>query len=143
MAKQKRGRGEIGVSLRSYDSAEVSRATGRDTGKETLTQQHFAEEVDVNNIVRRYGLTREMPSGPAGGVYGDFTGIADYQDAVERVAAAQRGFEALPPDVRERFNNDPGRLIAYVQSVPEDDLRIWSPETPFPGGVEPPPVSDS
>lgn len=110
------------VSLRSYDAKLHSFETSTNTGTETRVQQHFAEEVDINTIMRRYGVTRELPLGPATGIYGDFTGIADYADAVERVRGAQERFMALPADVRERFDNDPANLIAAAESMPEAEF---------------------
>lgn len=129
------------ASLRSYDSKVVSDDTGTMNDGVTLVQQQFAEEVDINTIVRRFGLTAAMPSGPAGGMYGDFTGIQDYQDALEAIERAHAGFMTLAPEVRERFHNDPGELIAFAQSVSETDFEAaFAPPVPAPagGGVVPP-----
>lgn len=98
-------------SLRGYDAKAVSVATSVDTGDRSKVQQHFAEEVDVNTIMRRHGITAALPLGPATGVYGDFTDIHDYESAVERVKGAEKRFAELPAEVRERFKNDPGLLI--------------------------------
>lgn len=106
------------VSLRSYDAAQHSRATSTFTGADSLVQQHFKDEVDINTIMRRFGLTRELPLGPASGVYGDFTGISDFSSAMERIEGARERFMALPPEVRERFDNDPGKLIAMASALP-------------------------
>lgn len=101
--------------LRGYDARIVSDATAMNTGRETIVQQQFATEVDINTIVRRFGVTGERPSGDLSGVYGDFTGVNDYESAVAAVERAQKGFMALPAAVRERFRNDPGRLIDYAK----------------------------
>lgn len=144
---KKQGAGEFGIpldaSLRSYDSGEVSAKLATDTGPETLVQQHFADEVDVNTIVRRFGLTRELPIGVAGGVYGDFSGISDYESALEQIERARAGFMALPAPVRERFNNNPGELIKYAQSVSLEEFERSMAPPPSLGGVTPPVVSDS
>lgn len=105
-----------------------------DTGRETYTQEQYANEVDINTIVRRFGLTREMPSGVAGGAYGDFTGIYDYESALAAVERARSGFLALDPEVRERFDNDPGRYIEYVDGLDDDEL---GPEVGGPAPVVP------
>jgi len=146
----------LDASLRSYDAKAVSDGTALHTGSETLVQQHLKDEVDINTIVRRFGLTRDMPAGAAGGVYGDFTGISDYDGALEAIRRAREGFMVLPPEVRERFGNDPGRLIRFAQeSSPEAFDAAMKPAVTgsgastapapggAPGGVEPPPVSDS
>lgn len=113
------------VFLRSghnYDMAVASLAVGLDcavdpdTGEElvSLTQQSFAEECDINEIVRRFGLTGEMPQSFAMPMAGDFTGISDFHSAVNMVVQAQEEFETLPAELRKRFANDPGELIAFL-----------------------------
>lgn len=110
------------VGFNGYDHAAFSDALGMDTGSESLVQQHYAEEVDINTIVRRFGMTREMPSGLPGGVYGDFSGITDYESAIAMIERAHEGFMTLPPDVRERFKNDPGELVRAMQELPEGEV---------------------
>lgn len=127
------------VDVLGYDHKEFSKQFAVDTGEETLVQQHFREEVDILTIVRRHGLTPNMPSGIAGGVYGDFTGITDFRDAVDRIQRARDGFMALPADVRDRFNNDPGELIELAHSLPEDEF-LSAAGLVKPPVVEAPPV---
>lgn len=128
------------ASLHSYDTEAVSDATANPGGGPSLVQQQFGEEVDINTIVRRFGLTREMPSGVAGGVYGDFTGIQDYQDAVDRIERARAGFMTLAPEIRERFNNDPGELVSLAQSLPEGEfVALISADPEVPVVAEPAP----
>jgi len=55
-----------------------------------------------------------LPESPLSPRYGDFTGIGDYHTALNRVIAAQDEFEALPAQIRARFNNDPAELIAFL-----------------------------
>lgn len=113
-----------GVVLRGYDPLVQSLKGAIDTGDETIVQQHFAEEVDINTIVRRFGMTAAMPAGVPGGIFGDFTGVTDYESAVAAIDRAKSGFMALPPDVRERFGNNPGNLIEYAQGVSLEDLEV-------------------
>lgn len=96
---------------------------GQEGGGVLMTQQHPKEEVDINTIVQRFGLTAEMPFGVAQGFYGDFTGIVDFESALGLVESAQERFLALPAHVRERFDNDPGKLIRYVQGVSEKEYE--------------------
>lgn len=114
------GVGPVGAG--GYDHAAFSDALRDDTGSDSIVQQGYREEVDVNTIVRRFGLTREMPSGVAGGVYGDFSGITDYESAVAVMERAHEGFMVLPPDVREKFDNDPGNLIRAIRELPEAEV---------------------
>lgn len=115
----------IGPTLHGYDHKAASLATSIDTGDISLTQQHERDEVDINTIVRRFGITQQMPSGVAGGVYGDFTGMSDYEDAVARIDRAKEGFMKLPAEVRDRVGNDPARLISIAQSMTVDEFGAW------------------
>lgn len=110
----------LDASLRSYDSAVVSDETATETGPDSVVQQQFLDDADINVIMRRYGMTSAMPSGVAGGVYGDFTGITDYESAVAAIERAQEGFMKLPPEVRERFDNDPAQVIRMAESLDVD-----------------------
>lgn len=127
--------------LRGYDAKLVSEMTSIDVSGPSPVQQHLRDEVDINTIVRRYGITGEMPFGNAGGVYGDFTGISDYEGALEMVERAQAGFMTLPPEIRERFQNDPGQLVAFARSVSEDEFSAAMQPAPPPDvGLSPPPA---
>lgn len=113
--------GNAPVGLHGYDAVEVSDATGLDTGSETIVQQHYGEEVDINTIVRRFGVTGALPLGPEGpAIYGDFTGITDYESARDTIERANTAFMNLPADVRLKFDNDPAKLIAMSQSMSEE-----------------------
>lgn len=125
-----------GVGLRGYDAKAVSVATSVDTGSESFVQQHLKDEVDINTIVRRFGITREMPAGIPGGVFGDFTGIDDFESAVAAIDRAREGFMSLPAEVRERFGNEPGKLIEFVHTATEEQVNGLIPQA-----APPPPAA--
>lgn len=119
---------------------EVSLATGvrcdvnPDTGEvlESMTQQQFRDEADINEIVRRFGLTGQLPDNLSMPVSGDFTGVSDFQSAMNLVLQAQEEFMKLPAPVRERFGNDPGKLMAFLDDASNRDearnLGLLAPE---------------
>jgi len=45
--------------------------------------------------------------------------VFDYQSAANAVIAANQSFAALPAKIRNRFNNDPAALLAFI----EDDAN--------------------
>lgn len=103
------------ISVQLYDHDSVSRETGLVCDpKEDMTQQSFKEECDINEIVRRFGLTGQLPENVRVPVSGDFTGVSDFQTAMNAVTQAQEAFMELPANLRARFNNDPQRLMEFV-----------------------------
>lgn len=82
-------------------------------GEDGRTQQHFKEECDINTIVRRYGITGLVPVGTRAPSFGDFTGVMDYQTALNAVMEAEKAFGAIPADIRKRFDNDPQAFVAF------------------------------
>lgn len=81
---------------------------------EGRTQQNFRDECDINVIVERFGLTGELPQSLSVPQSGDFSGVTDYHSAMNVVAAADAAFMELPGALRARFENDPGRLLAFL-----------------------------
>lgn len=98
----------------NYDTMEASDASALSCPEPSLAQQHARDETDINTIVRRFGLTGELPNNVRMPQYGDFTGVSDYQTAMNMVMEANAAFMQLPADVRTRFNNDPGALVDFV-----------------------------
>ncbi len=41
------------------------------------TQQSFRDECDINNILRKFNVTGQLPIGSVQPQYGDFSGITD------------------------------------------------------------------
>lgn len=92
----------------------------------SLTQQHFKDDADLNKIVIRFGITDgaflATPIDPA--YYGDFTDAVDYRTALDQVRDADLKFQALPADVRTRFNNDPVNLWGFVNDPRNADEAV-------------------
>lgn len=82
----------------------------------SMTQQQFKDECDINNIMKKYNSTGEFGRLTSKqGVYADFSQITDYQEMLHTVKYAQDAFASLPAEVRKKFSNDPGELLAFVQ----------------------------
>lgn len=99
----------------NYDAMAVSDETGLLCKDESLAQQHFADECDINRIVDTFTRTGELPNKallPSN--FGDFTDARDFHSALNSVLAAQEAFMSLSPEIRSRFGNDPARLIAFL-----------------------------
>lgn len=100
----------------NYDKDAASNESGLHCEDASLAQQHYKDECDINNILRQFNITGLLPQQTLSPRYGDFTGIGDYHTALNRVIAAQDEFEALPAQIRARFDNDPAQLIEFLQN---------------------------
>jgi len=85
------------------------------------TKQSFRDECDINNILRQFNVTGQLPVGSVQPQYGDFSGITDYQSALNAVMAAQDSFLALPAKLRARFDNDPALFVEFVSDEANKD----------------------
>lgn len=98
----------------NYDTNAASNESGVHCEDASLAQQHYAEECDINTILRKFNVTGILPESPLSPRYGDFTGIYDYQSALNAVIAAEDGFMTLPAETRAKFGNDPEQLINFL-----------------------------
>ena len=98
----------------NYDTNAASNESGLHCEDASLAQQHFKDECDINNILKQFNITGQLPEGTLSPRYGDFTGIGDYHTALNRVIAAEDEFMSLPADLRARFENDPAQLIEFL-----------------------------
>lgn len=138
----------------NYDMDEASRESGLLCEDATLAKQSFAEECDINTIVRRFKLTGEIPENVRMPTYADFTEVTDFHSAMNAVALAHEAFDAMPAEVRARFNNDPGAFVDFCSDdknraeaeklglVPArkaaEALAARAPEAPVPAPIEAP-----
>ena len=81
------------------------------------TKQSQKAECDVNNILKKFRETGIITHrNTYEGDYGDFTEVpSDYHEAMNLMRRADEMFLSIPADVRERFNNDAGQFLNFVQ----------------------------
>jgi len=92
--------------------------TGELVKEPSRTKQSHKAECDINNIIKAYsapGMIEQLHLAAAKGVYMDLPAEFDYQDALNIVASANEAFAQLPSRIRERFGNDPQKLLAFMQ----------------------------
>lgn len=97
----------------NYDMDEVSRETGLECLDPSKTVQDQTEDADINTIVRRFGLTGQLPDAVAMPQYADFEDVLDYHTAMLAVTKAQDSFMQMPAEVRARFQNDPQLFLEF------------------------------
>jgi phage internal scaffolding protein len=98
----------------NYDMSVVSLETGLLCEDDSLAIQSARDECDINTIVKRFGLTGELPSDFDMPQSGDFTGVGDYHSAMNLVRSAQEQFLRVPAAVRARFHNDPAEFMSFI-----------------------------
>lgn len=81
----------------------------------------FKDEVDINNVVKRWAAGQAPEPRIKPPLYGDFTNAGSYLDAFNQVAEAHEDFMALPAKVRDLCDNDPGQFLLNVNNP--DKLR--------------------
>ena len=108
----------------NYDTDAASNESGLHCEDASLTQQHFKDECDINNILRQFNITGLLPESALSPRYGDFTGVVDYHTALNQVIAAEDEFMSLPADLRARFENDPAQLIAFLENAENKNEAI-------------------
>lgn len=90
-----------------------SEDSGLDCGTVSMTKQSFAEECDINTIVKRFRLTGEMPTDVRMPEFGDYKDVKDFHTAMNAVALANEAFDAMPAEVRAKFQNDPAKFVDF------------------------------
>lgn len=82
----------------------------------SLAQQHLKDEVDINKIIERVNNGGSLERVNAAALkFGDATSVPDFHESMNFIAKANELFMSLDARVRERFGNDPGKLLAFMQ----------------------------
>lgn len=82
----------------------------------TLAQQHSKDEVDINNIMKRYRKTGIIDHvAKHQGNYGENDGI-DYHQSMNIIRRADEMFLELPSQVRKEFGNNPAEFLDFVDN---------------------------
>lgn len=143
MSKAKGDRAAVQDIHRVPELADFYMFNGSDTGLgdfgPSLARQEFAEECDINVIMRRYEttgvLTHTTDREP---MYLDLTEAPDLMGAMEIIKNADAAFMTLPAKVRREFDNDPVKFVEFG-SLPEnlDKMREWGLAPPAEKPVAP------
>jgi len=116
-----------GVFMRTqfnYDHNAASNACGLSCQELTRTQQHHKEECDINVILKKFGKTGVMPINTSEALYPDFSEAVDYHTALNQIIAAESEFDRLPSHLRKHFDNDPSKLVYFMQDKNNYDQAV-------------------
>lgn len=109
--------------MKFHTRFDVPVTKGLSCPEKTRTKQSFKDECDINNILKKYQKTGQLPdmirSNPQ---FGDFSDVVDYQTGLDIVIKAHTQFMALSADVRDRFANSPEKFLQFCgdsKNLPE------------------------
>lgn len=130
----------VGTIIRhafNYDVEAESIATGLACQDKSKTIQSQTQDSDINEIVRRFGISGQLPQIGRPIIQADFVDVLDYQGALNAIILAQENFNRLPAETRSHFNNDPGLFVDFC-SNPENlpELRKLGLADPAPPAGE-------
>lgn len=114
--------------LRFHTRFNPAQVAGFRTVGASKTDQSFADDSDINELVRRFvkrgslydpaTLINQTPSQPS---FGDFSNIPDLLDAANQIVEAERMFGQLPAMIREFFNHNALSLLQFVDMAKKDE----------------------
>lgn len=121
------------IARSQYDERPVLASDLSFDGDKGLTKQADAKDCDINAIFKRFERTGQLPNLIAReGRYGDFSAVPDYQEACEIVRHAEEQFLNLDVELRNRFENDPSKFLAFAtdgKNIDEmEKLGLLKPE---------------
>jgi len=106
------------------------------------TKQSFKDECDINRIMARYAATGTLDFiNRREAQFLDVSDI-DFQNAMQIVTQSREAFESLPSAIRERFANDPAKLLGFLsdESNREEAIKLGLVNKPLP---DPAPSAES
>lgn len=121
--------------------------TGSYNEEPSLTKQEFTETCDPNFIIDRVRRGQDVSAFMSVRTpqYGDFTNAPDsYHQALSFVTEAKQSFMQLDPEIRSKFDNDPGKFLDYVnnpdnaQALIDMGLAVAKPQDTSPAAASSP-----
>ena len=123
------------MKIKSYYSDCRKETEGICFVEPSMTQQHFKDECDIDNILRKYetsGFLVDPLEPRRQAQFGDFSEVQDFQTAQNKVAEVTEYFDSLPASIRMRFGNRVSEFLTFVTDPANrtacEELGIFIPE---------------
>lgn len=104
-----------------YDSDAVSASVVVECLDVSRTDQSQALDADINTLVKRFGITGEVPQLQRVPLDSDFIGLTSFQECQNAIIEAGKTFLSLPAHLRERFHHDPGEFVDFCSDEKNKD----------------------
>ncbi|WNK14209.1 MAG: internal scaffolding protein [Microvirus sp.] len=101
--------------LKIYSRYKTPKHEGEANHEPTMTQQHFANECDINHIMAKFlktGLLNQIDAG----TYDDVYDALDYRESLHIIKYGEEQFATLPSLVRKKFDNDPLQFMEFMHN---------------------------
>lgn len=108
----------------NYDRDLASEESGLKCLDDSLTQQQFKDEADINTIVDRFMKSGVLPTPVNMPQYVDYEGVFDFQSAMNAVRQADENFMRMDAKLRARFNNSPQEFLEFFANPENTDEAI-------------------
>ena len=90
----------------------------------SLTQQNFAQETIIENIMAKYRQTGIVShTNQRTPEYGDYLTATDFKSALDQIHAIEDDFDALDSATRKKYDNDP---LKYLEAVEKGEFEPHS-----------------
>lgn len=115
----------------------------------SLTRQEFADECDINQLMKRYetfgGTINGLPNNSVEPMYIDFAEMPDtLMGYMAFMDEAQNAFMTLPASIRKEFDNNAHAFVDYAANpLNVEQMRIWGLAKPAEKPAEAPVSSPS
>ncbi|AXH75473.1 MAG: internal scaffolding protein [Microviridae sp.] len=129
--------GKLSSAFVAHDAVDV------DFTEPSRTRQEFAEECDINNIMKRFEATGAVNHfNQVGPRYLDLSeGVPELREALDLVRASNEAFMSLPARVRAEFDNDPVAFVDYAADPSNAKQMVeWGLAIALPEPAKPAPV---
>lgn len=93
----------------------------------SMTKQSFAADAHIGNIVKRAfaGMpVTQMPARNPEDIYLDVSNLPSYQESLNLVIATENVFNSLDAVTRQKFGNDPSRMLDFVADPANKDAAV-------------------
>jgi len=108
---------ETGINCQTATVVDPETGEYMEIATPSLAKQSFAEDCDINVIVRRFNVTGQLPTGVRMPTYQDFADVPTYHEAMNAIVEAQEAFMMMPWEVRARFHNDPAEFVDFCSNA--------------------------
>lgn len=85
-----------------------------DPNSRSVTNQSDKDSTDLNVILARYEKTGLIYGQNRPPMFDDFTVLPNFYEMQNRIAKVNQSFDLLPASMRNRFGNDPQKLIDFL-----------------------------